>query len=88
MLCDPAAPTNRTSIPSPEVEQLQVYSSSVIHAIKTFPKRSTVGMDGLTSQHVQDMFINITETSAKTNNIKIVTDFVNFLLSKSMCAEI
>jgi len=60
---------------------LIVSSDEVQSALDSFPKGSSGGIDGLTPQHLKDMFLNIDETPEKTKHLAILTQFVNFVVS-------
>jgi hypothetical protein len=78
----PAATTSTHNIVDPMTAADFVDPDEILHALKTFPKGSSGGLDGLNPQHLQDMFVNVVESSTKTANLRILTDFINILLTQ------
>ena len=59
-------------------------SSDTLQVLKTFPKGSSGGIDGLTPQHLLDMFVNVLECSQKSKNLETLTSFINFIFSTQL----
>ncbi|ESO04719.1 hypothetical protein HELRODRAFT_172394 [Helobdella robusta] len=74
----PTAPNNKQQSPSKESSSLCVTSQQVLVCLKTFPKGTSGGSDGLTPEHLKDL------TSSKTDSIDLInsiTAFINMILN-------
>ncbi|ESN90537.1 hypothetical protein HELRODRAFT_166211 [Helobdella robusta] len=71
-------PNNKQQSPSKESSSLCVTSQQVLVCLKTFPKGTSGGSDGLTPEHLKDL------TSSKTDSIDLInsiTAFINMILN-------
>jgi hypothetical protein len=62
-----------------DIEPLQVTEQQVVEALKSFPKGTACGRDGLRAEHLNDLII--TTGSNPNNIIRTYTDYVNLCLS-------
>ena len=60
----------------------------VSEVIRSFPNGSAAGCDGLSPQHIKDMFLNINEGPLKDKNIQRFTNFINHIINEKMPDEI
>ena len=73
----PPAPVDRRSAPSVDTPPLQVSSSAVLAAIKSFPNGSAAGPDGLRPQHLKDLLIGASDDNPL---LAAVTEITNLML--------
>ena len=67
---------------------MSVTKNEVRQSIDSFPSGSSGGIDGLTPQHLKEMFLNVNESEIKESNLQSLTDFLNLVLSGEIPQEI
>jgi len=63
------------------INNLSTSVEEVKFFINKFPKGSAGGVDGLSPQHLKDMFLNVSEGPIKDSNLSRLTKFIEFLLN-------
>ncbi|ESN96682.1 hypothetical protein HELRODRAFT_163781 [Helobdella robusta] len=72
------APSNRKECLTKEASSLTVNSQQVLHCLKSFPKGTSDGRDGLTPAHLRD----VTSSKADSSDlVNLIASFVNLILS-------
>jgi hypothetical protein len=80
-----ACPTRRTpfdptNTSNPRFQAIQISPEDMIKCLRSFPRGSAGGPDGITPQHLQDML-----SGAADERLKLaITDFVNTLLEGNL----
>ncbi|ESN95404.1 hypothetical protein HELRODRAFT_179478 [Helobdella robusta] len=74
----PNAPSNRKECSPKEASSLTVNSQQVLHCLKSFPKGTSDGRDGLTPAHLRDVTSSKADFSELVN---LIASFVNLILS-------
>ncbi|ESO02915.1 hypothetical protein HELRODRAFT_174380 [Helobdella robusta] len=80
----PNAPSNRKECLPKEASSLTVNSQQVLHCLKSFPKGTSGGRDGLTPVHLRD----VTSSKADSSDlVNLIASFVNLILSENCPPE-
>lgn len=74
----PPAASGHFAVPPPLLRSLLVATTDVAAAIRSFPKGSAGGLDGLKPQHLKDL---LCEPSSADLLLSALTEFVNLLLA-------
>lgn len=68
-------------------EHFSVCRDQVAECIQSFPNGSSGSLDGLTPQHLKDIFINVLEGPVKDNNLERFSKFLTLLANEPIPSE-